>query len=51
MKNKNQIEFTPELFKRLKAEYTHATEHGYTSFTFEEKVWVTAYAKYVIEYK
>lgn len=45
-----QVEFTAESFKRFKARYDEAVKKSEESFVFEGNEFLTAYAKYVIEY-
>ena len=44
------VSFTPEKLKEFKRLYLLMKEAGKESFFFEEKEYVTAYAKYVVEY-
>jgi len=45
-----QIEFNHSTFKRFKAFYKEAMEKGNEDFMFLQKPFMTAYAKYLIEY-
>lgn len=44
------VTFTPEKLKEFKRLYLLMKEDGKESFFFEEREYVTDYAKYVIEY-
>lgn len=43
-------DFTPEKRDRLRAAYDDATSRHLSTFQFEGNVYVTAFAKYVLEY-
>jgi len=44
------ITFTLAKYRRLKLAYDYAVKEGQEQFDFEGEVFVTAYAKYVLEY-
>lgn len=44
------INFTPELFRKLKKEYKKANDKKIEVFLFEGKEILVSYAKYLIEY-
>jgi hypothetical protein len=44
------IEFDRKKLIKLKRAYTKAVNAGQDMFVFEGREWVTAYAKYAIEY-
>jgi hypothetical protein len=44
------IEWTVSKLKRFKKAYKAATKLGVDSFEFEDNIFVTNYAKYLIEY-
>lgn len=46
----DSIEFTPAKFKAFKEAYTAAEKEGKKTFSFDNKAFVTNYAKYLIEY-
>ena len=51
LKDESQrITFTRETLDRFKEEYNAAVEDDCDIFVFEEKEWVTNFAKYLIEY-
>ena len=47
---RKMITFTPAKYRRLKLAYDYAVKEGQERFDFEGEVFVTAYAKYVLEY-
>ncbi len=44
------IEWTQPKFRRFKAEYARQSKAGADTFSFDGNEFVTAYAKYLIEY-
>lgn len=46
----HHINFTSPKYHALKRAFQDASQHGKESFTFEGNEWVTAYAKYALEY-
>lgn len=52
MTNENQetITFTPESFRSFKKLWAVSAQQGDEQFTFEGHEFLTAYAKYLIEY-
>jgi len=47
---RKMITFTLAKYRRLKLAYDYAVKEGQEQFDFEGEVFVTAYAKYVLEY-
>lgn len=46
----NSVNFTPESWRKLKEAYTKALEEEQESFVFEGNEYLTAFAKYFIEF-
>lgn len=46
----DMLEFTPDLYEKLKKEYNKALEEEQESFEFEGREVLTNYAKYMVEY-
>lgn len=48
--NRTLIDFDVPKLNRFKKDYKKAVERGRDRFLFEENIFLTAYAKYLIEY-
>lgn len=46
----NEIQFTKESFNKFKKIYNKSVKNNQLEFTFENKQFLTMYAKYLIEY-
>lgn len=50
MEKKNAIEFNREQYLSLKTKYAKAVDEGREQFTFEGRILLTSYAKYLLEF-